>query len=174
MTAVIRRVTAEEWPQVKQLRLQALTDPVAHIAFLDTHENASAQPDSFWQQRTRNAAAGSAAAQFVAIGDDGEWFASATVIEHSKRADTGLIVGVYVAEGHRGAGTLEALFNAAAQWAAETGRTALMLEVHADNLRAQRAYERCGFTRTGEVVQLDIGLEYEMVRPLGAAGTVGA
>lgn len=172
MTTTIRRVDAGEWPRVRQLRLRALADPIAHLAFLDTLENASAQPESFWQERTRNAASGDGAAQFVAISAEGEWFASATVLPHSERAAAGLVVGVYVAEGHRGAGTLEALFDAVADWAAETGLTDLLLEVHVDNHRALRAYERSGFTRTGEIVQLDNGAEYVMIRPLKAAGTV--
>jgi GNAT superfamily N-acetyltransferase len=174
MSVEIRRIAPGEWEQVKALRLRALSDPVAHLAFLDTVEHASTQPDEFWQARTENAAIGDEAAQFVAIAEDGEWFGSATVIENRDHPGAGLVVGVYVADGHRGAGAIEALFDAAASWARRTGRSALYLEVHVDNHRAQRAYERWGFVRTGEISKLDNGEEYVMVHALGAADSVGA
>lgn len=56
MTFTVRRVEADEWERVRDLRLRSLQDPVAALAFLDTFENASVQPDEFWQQRTANAA----------------------------------------------------------------------------------------------------------------------
>ncbi|MFE6733554.1 GNAT family N-acetyltransferase [Microbacterium sp. NPDC057650] len=174
MSVEIRRIAPGEWQEVKALRLRALGDAVAHLAFLDTVEHASTQPDEFWRDRTVNAAVGDAAAQFVAITADGEWVGSATVIENRDRPGSGLVVGVYVADGHRGAGTMEGLFDAAASWARQTGRSALYLEVHVDNLRAQRAYERWGFVRTGEVTQQHNGEEYVMVHALSAADSVGA
>lgn len=59
MNYVIRPVRAEEWALAKELRLAALQDPVAPVAFLETYEQAVAQPDEFWQDRTaRGAEAG--------------------------------------------------------------------------------------------------------------------
>ncbi len=113
MTAV-RRIRADEWRQAKALRLQALADPVADLAFLETLDNASAQPDEFWQERTRNSADGDTAAQFVALTADGTWAGTTTVLADRDRADSGLVVGVYVAPEHRGAGLIEALLDAAA------------------------------------------------------------
>lgn len=75
MSVHVRRVEAGEWSQVKDLRLRALADPAAPIAFLDTVEHASGQPDRFWQERTVNAAEPSAAAQFVAVTDAGSGWA---------------------------------------------------------------------------------------------------
>jgi RimJ/RimL family protein N-acetyltransferase len=166
MSFVVRRVEADEWRQVRDLRLRALQDPVAALAFLDTFENASAQPDEFWRHRTAQAAAGGPNGQFVAVAEDGEWFGSATVIGDRDAAASALVVGVYVADGHRGAGAIEALFDECAAWAADGGLTGLTLEVHVDNHRAQAAYERCGFTRTGEITELANGHEYVMVRPV--------
>lgn len=168
MSTRVHRVLATEWAEVRTLRLRSLQDPVAALAFLDTFENASTLPDEFWQRRTSDAAAGGPNAQFVAIAEDGEWFGSATVIG-SQVPDvetTALVVGVYVAEGHRGGGTIEALFDECATWAAELGATELTLEVHVDNHRAQAAYERCGFTRTGQITELANGHEYVMTRPV--------
>ncbi|VXC19372.1 Protein N-acetyltransferase, RimJ/RimL family [Microbacterium sp. 8M] len=168
MSFTVRRVEAGEWERVRELRLRSLQDPVAALAFLDTFENASAQPDEFWRQRTANAAPGGPNAQYVAIAEDGEWFGSATVIPSQTSAGraTALVVGVYVADGHRGAGVIEVLFDECAAWAADHGYTELTLEVHVDNHRAQAAYERCGFTRTGEITELANGREYVMARPV--------
>src|SRR3954470_3028392 len=78
---VVRAIRAEEWPAVKRLRLLALQDPVAHLAFLETYEDALAKPDSFWQDRAAGAAEGATAAQqFVVEGPDGEWVGSLTVL----------------------------------------------------------------------------------------------
>ena len=166
----VRRIRPEEWREVRALRLRALADPIANLAFLDTLDNASSQPDSFWQQRARNSAEGDDAAQFIAVSDGGEWVGTVTVVRHSERGDTGLVVGVFVTPEHRGAHTIEALLEAAAQWARGRGWAELVLEVHVDNGRAAAAYERCGFTRTGELTEHVNGTEYVMSRPL-ATGT---
>ncbi|MBS1907142.1 MAG: GNAT family N-acetyltransferase [Actinobacteria bacterium] len=168
MTFAVRRIRSDEWARARELRLRALQDPVAALAFLDTFENASAQPDAFWQHRTADAAEGGPNAQFVAIADDGEWFGSATVLPSRLEVpeSTALVVGVYVAEGHRGAGAIETLFDECATWSAEQGAYGITLEVHVDNHRAQAAYERCGFTRTGQVTEHENGREYVMARPV--------
>lgn len=71
MNHVIRSIRADEWPAVKELRLAALRDPVAHLAFLETYEQSAARPDSFWRERAAGAAEGDGARQFVAVGPDG-------------------------------------------------------------------------------------------------------
>ncbi len=55
---VVRSINADEWPAAKALRLVALRDPIAHLAFLETYEQAAARPDSFWQERAAGAAKG--------------------------------------------------------------------------------------------------------------------
>ncbi|MBS1698082.1 MAG: GNAT family N-acetyltransferase [Actinobacteria bacterium] len=166
MSFAVRRVEAAEWAQVRDLRLRSLRDPVAALAFLDTIESASAQPDEFWQHRAAQAAEGGPNGQFVAIAADGDWFGSATVLGFRDAAESALVVGVYVAEGHRGGGAIEALLDACAAWAAAGDFTELVLEVHVDNHRAQAAYERCGFTRTGQITEHENGQEYVMLRPV--------
>ncbi len=58
MDHVIRPVPTEEWAKAKEIRLAALKDPVAHLAFLETYEQAVERPDSFWQDRAAQAAEG--------------------------------------------------------------------------------------------------------------------
>ena len=81
------------------------------------------------------------------------------------RAD---VVAVYVHPRHRGVGILDSLFEAAAEFAALRGASALTLDVHPENERAQRAYRRLGFAPTGVTVPSAIGRHIEMRRALDA------
>ena len=77
---VIRSIRSDEWRQVKELRLDALRDPVAHLAFLETYEDAVSKPDGFWQERASGAAVDATGRQqIVAVGEDGVWAGSVTV-----------------------------------------------------------------------------------------------
>lgn len=175
MTASVRRVLADEWRDVRALRLHALADAAAPIAFLDTLANATVRPDEFWQERTARAADTEASAQFVAIDAD-DWVGSVSVIRrgigetdhHDRRLEQPRsdVVGVYVRPSHRGQGTIDDLLAAASDWAASLGDTALTLDVHADNERAQNAYRRAGFAPTGFRFNGPIGPEVEMARSL--------
>ena len=176
MTDVVaRRIRADDWQRVRELRIAAVSDPVASIAFLSTLDQELAHDDRFWRTRAANAAAGDEAAQFVAE-VDGEWAGTATVLvrptgttDHTgrtvyvARAD---VVGVFVRRAHRGSGVIDALLDVAAEWAAGLGFSRLTLDVHADNARAQAAYRRSGFVPTGATFTDTIGPELEMVRAL--------
>lgn len=173
----VRRVRLHEWREVRDLRLLAVSDPDAGVAFLSTLDEELARDDAFWQERTAGAAFGENAAQFVAVAGD-EWVGTATVLlreagaaDHlgrtveAPRAD---VVGVFVDAAHRGTGLLARLFGAVGEWAAGRGADALTLDVHADNARAQAAYRRLGFAPTGVRFTSVIGPELEMHRPLRA------
>ncbi|SIT75178.1 GNAT family N-acetyltransferase [Microbacterium sp. RU33B] len=176
--ASVRRVRLHEWREVRDLRIEAVGDPDASIAFLTTTAEELARGDAFWQARTAGAAMGESGAQFVAIVDDA-WVGSATVLlrepgsrDHLgqevvvRRAD---VVGVYLSPAHRGRGILGELFAGAAEFAAGRGTDALTLDVHTENLRAQAAYRKLGFTPTGVTFTSVIGPELEMRRPFRAA-----
>ncbi|QDZ13841.1 GNAT family N-acetyltransferase [Humibacter ginsenosidimutans] len=173
---IVRRVRQDEWRQSRDLRLDALRDPDAAIAFLDTYERASTQSDEFWAERTANASEGAGAAQFVAE-HDGALVGTVTVlireagaIDHLDRAVDDAradVVGVFVRPSHRGDGTIDALFDAAATWAGDVGAIVMTLDVHEENARARAAYLRNGFTPTGETIAGPIGPEIVMARPVG-------
>ncbi|MBQ0988443.1 GNAT family N-acetyltransferase [Streptomyces sp. F63] len=161
----VRPIRAEEWREVKELRLLALKDPAAPIAFLDTYEQAAAKPDSFWQERAGGSAAGGTRVrQFVAEdGRDGTWTGTVTVlIEDAGGVDPfgttverrqAHVVGVFVRPEHRGSGVVDALFEAAVAWAwSVEDVTRARLYVHEDNARAERFYRRYGFTPSGVTV----------------------
>ena len=171
----IRRIRPDEWQQARDLRLDALRDEAARIAFLETHDDASAQPDEFYQDRTARAAAGDDVAQLVAaVGDD--WVGSVTVLVqragvpdyHGRPVEQSraVVVGVYVRPENRGTGLIDQLLDTGAQWARDLGFDSLVLGVHVDNTRAQAAYRRAGFAPSGVEFTSSIGPEIEMVRAL--------
>ncbi len=173
--ASVRRVRLHEWREVRDLRIEAVGDPDASIAFLTTTAEELARGDDFWRARTAGAAMGESGAQFVAIVDEA-WVGSATVLLREpgsrnhlgevvavRRAD---VVGVYLSPAHRGRGILGELFAAVAEWSSAQGVDALMLDVHTENARARAAYGRIGFTPTGVTFTSVIGPELEMRRPL--------
>ncbi|MEU9043748.1 MULTISPECIES: GNAT family N-acetyltransferase [unclassified Kitasatospora] len=167
-TITIRRVRQEDWARVKEIRLDALRDPVAAIAFLDTYEQASAKPDRFWQDRTTGAAAGSAVAQFVGEDADGRWLGTVSVLVERPGGSGALegdvveveqaqIAGFYVRPEARGTGLAHDLVRAARDWSwslAEPRIQRVRLFVHEDNARAEAMYVRAGFERSGVVLPL--------------------
>ena len=171
----VRRVRADEWEPARALRLDALRDEAAAIAFLDTYENAARQSDEFYRDRTARASDGDDIAQFVAI-DGSAWVGSVTVIaqrggslDHHDRPlerDRATVVGAYVRGEQRGSGLVDRLLPAAAQWGRDLGFDELTLGVHQDNGRAQGAYRRAGFVPSGFIFAGPNGPEVEMVRRL--------
>ncbi|MGW7253019.1 GNAT family N-acetyltransferase [Streptomyces sp. NPDC054834] len=174
---VIRAIRADEWPAAKALRLLALQDPVAHLAFLETYEEALEKPDTFWKERVERAAEGATSAQqIIADGPNGEWVGSLTVlVEEAGTKDwaglsverrQGHIVGVFVRPDYRGIGLTEVLFDAGLEWAWAQGTERVRLMVHEDNGRAQRFYRRAGFVPSGVTVPFvkdEAQLELEFV-----------
>ena len=165
MSYKIRSIRADEWAAAKKLRLVALQDPIAHLAFFETYENAAAQPDSFYKERAVGAAEGaSGAQQIIAEGPDGEWVGTLTVLlEEAGTTDwagwpverrQGHIVGVFVRPECRGIGLTEVLFDAGVEWAWERGAERVRLIVHEDNERARRFYGKVGFAHSGVTVPL--------------------
>ncbi|MFJ4581879.1 GNAT family N-acetyltransferase [Streptomyces echinatus] len=160
---VVRAIRPDEWAAVRQLRLDALRDPVAHLAFLETYEEAAARTDAFWQDRATGSGEGSAAArQIIAETPDGTWAGTLTVlVEEAGTKDwagdpvdrrQGHVVGVFVRPEHRGNGLIGALFDAGVRWAWEQRAERVRLFVHQENARAQGAYRRFGFEPSGRVV----------------------
>ncbi|MFJ8012484.1 GNAT family N-acetyltransferase [Streptomyces sp. NPDC096339] len=183
---VIRAVRGDEWEKVKELRLVALRDPAAAVAFLETEENALSQEDAFWQQRAAGAAEGRGARQFIAEAGDGRWVGSATVLIEAQGAtdyfgevveqQQGHVVGVFVRPEQRGSGLVERLFDAALEWAwslEEPVTERVRLFVHEDNARAEAFYRRYGFESSGVLVPLETGAkerEYVFTRPAVPVG----
>ncbi|WP_345646984.1 GNAT family N-acetyltransferase [Streptomyces siamensis] len=183
MSHVIRSIRSDEWALVKELRLAALQDPVAHLAFLETYEDAASKSDAFWQERAAGAAEGTTARQqIVAEAEDGVWAGSVTVlVEEAGTQDPfgtaveqsqGHLVGVFVRPEHRGseAGVTGALFDAALEWSWGIGLDRVRLFVHEKNARAEAFYRKVGFVATGGTAPVpgapgELELEYVIARP---------
>ncbi|MFF2653834.1 GNAT family N-acetyltransferase [Streptomyces sp. NPDC058045] len=157
----VRGIRADEWQAVKELRLAALQDPVAHLAFLESYEEGVAKADSFWQERAHGGAEGDGAVrQFVAEGEDGRWIGTVTVLVEEPGVGgpfgsvveqrQGHLVAVYIRPEHRGRGVLDALFEAALKWSWSRGLERVRLLVHERNGRAQQAYRKAGFVVSGQ------------------------
>lgn len=181
---IIRRVRAEEWQPLRDLRLDALRDPVAAVAFLETYEQAAARSDEFWQDRTTRAATDPHVAQFLAEAEDGRWLGSMTGVVERPGGNPALegdviavdqvhVVGVYVRPETRGTGLALDLIRAVQDWAwslTEPRIERVRLFVHEDNPRAEAMYRKAGFEYTG--VSLPVpgggaGRENELAVPRG-------
>lgn len=162
---VIRTTRESDWREVRALRLEMLRD--TPLAYLETLEHALAVDEDTWRHRARR---GETAGQtsVVAI-EDGRWVGH--MGGYIPDAATGpMLVGVYVAPDRRGdaAGVTRALLDAIERWASAHGST-LRLEVHEDNPRARRFYEKLGFVLTGRTSTYPLepgGLELEMIKRL--------
>ncbi|MEU1278777.1 GNAT family N-acetyltransferase [Streptomyces sp. NPDC005805] len=178
---VVRRVRADEWAAARELRLAALRDPLAPIAFLETYETALARPDAEWQERTATAAEGRDVVQFVAEAPGGGWDGTVTLlveragvearIGKAAPVDQTHVVGVFVRPEARGSGVADALFRAALDWswALESPRAErVRLVFHADNVCAEGLYRRMGFLPSGDASPIPgdaDAREYVVARP---------
>lgn len=161
MEYAIRPVRAREWAKAKEIRLESLLDPAAGIAFLETHTDAAAKPDSVYRERTERASAGETSRQLIAEAADGQWLGTVTLIverpgveslgEIPEVAQTH-IVAVYVRPEARGTGLAEHLIRAGVEWSwglTDPRVERVRLWVHQDNARAEALYRKAGFVRTG-------------------------
>jgi len=162
---LIRTTSEADWQAVRALRLEMLRD--YPLAYAETLEHALDVDEPVWRMR---AARGTTPGQTSIVAIDGErWVGH--MGGYIPDASTGpLLVGVYVAPDYRGdgAGVSRLLLDAVEDWARGFGDT-LRLEVHEDNPRAIRFYEKLGFTRTGRSREYELepgGLELEMIKPL--------
>jgi GNAT superfamily N-acetyltransferase len=171
MPHLIRPVRADEWPKDKALWLEALADPAAPVAFMDTLREVSGRPDFFWRENLARSAHGRFERKFVAEGPDGDWAATVAVLlevpgDHDAfgepiHAPQAQLAGAFVRAEHRGSGLAARLFEGAAQWAwtlREPAIDRIRLFVHRDNPRAEAFYRRFGFVATGVV----LGSTHEM------------
>ena len=158
----IRQAHIDDGPQLWGLRLEMLAD--APLAYLDTLDRAVARGLGEYHHRVRGWVTEPDRTLFVAVRDS-------ALIGHlgvvDERGYTGLVMA-YVTPAARGQGVLKGLVDAAAEWSKEAGRRELLLEVMERNHRAIRAYEKLGFTATGNRhphPYLTPFTELEMVRP---------
>ncbi|MEY9895291.1 ribosomal protein S18 acetylase RimI-like enzyme [Catenulispora sp. MAP5-51] len=148
MAYSVRRTTADEWRDYRELRLAALIDSPTN--FGQTHEQALAIPDETWQERARTNATSDLQAFFVAVDDTtGKLVGMWGVMPHNAHPGVHHVLGVYVRPEARGTEVARLLNQACVDFARTTDAKDLTLLVRDDNDRGRRFYEREGFELTG-------------------------
>lgn len=158
----IRRLTPEDSDLLRSLRLRALAD--APTAFGSTYEREEAFTDEVWRHRLR----ADGHPHVVCEGPDGAAMGLAAGVRDSTDATVGHLMAMWVAPEARGSGAADLLIDRVVEWARDAGMATVKLHVTEGNARAERAYERNGFSRTGATLVRDRDdvVEVEMERRL--------
>jgi RimJ/RimL family protein N-acetyltransferase len=162
---VIRRIRADDVTAYREVRLRALHEDPS--AFGSTYDEEHVKPESWWVERTAASAAGEERSVFLAF-DDISCVGLAGGYRGDQAAERELF-SMWVAPSHRGTGIANDLVGAVLTWAEGSGALCVGLWVTRGNDRAQRLYERLGFTVTGDVQPLPSDPckdEIRMMRPL--------
>jgi GNAT superfamily N-acetyltransferase len=142
----VRRIRADEWPELRRLRIEALRD--APLAFGSTYALDAAMEDDDWQRWAGGAAA--AADQVIVVAaTDGRWVAMARGSVSRDDASDAYLTAVYVVPAFRGRGLARAVSAEVIAWARGMGMRRVLLHVADWNGAARRTYESLGFTATG-------------------------
>lgn len=136
--AVVRRVTADDWRLLREVRLAALAD--APLSFASSRQEEATYPEARWRGMTSSAAMFATTVGATPVG---------MVAGLRRDADDARGLGaMWVAPAWRGRGVASALADAVVTWAIADGGRILGLWVPTDNARAVRFYERQGFEPT--------------------------
>ena len=148
MKIVVRRVTEDDWPLLRAIRLEMLTD--SPDAYLERVVDAEPRTEAEWRFRSNRGSSGATDLALAAEDPDqpDRWVGYLACFVDSPKQ--GHVVSVYVAPSQRGTGLAGQLLDGVIDWArGEAGLDRLHLHVHEDNARAQAFYRRYGFTATG-------------------------
>ena len=150
----IRRIRADEWVELRDLRLRALQD--APDAFGSTFAEESVRTDAQWMAWAAALAEGGSSFGAVAV-DHGGWVAMAVGEPHRDHAGEAGLFAMWVTTDVRGAGVGRDLVERVVAWASSQAFPLLRLLVTQANDGAIRLYERCGFTDEGVRLPLRAG-----------------
>jgi GNAT superfamily N-acetyltransferase len=169
----VRRLRPEDHLLLRTLRLRCLREEPT--AFGSTYEREVSFDDDVWTHRLRpggnphwvfeaphGSPAGSPAGSPMGI------VAGARDEAEPHVAD---VLGMWVDPAARGSGVADALIAQVIAWAEDERLTMLRLHATEGNVRAEGAYRRHGFARTGRTFlrERDGLTEFEMARAVGAA-----
>jgi ribosomal protein S18 acetylase RimI-like enzyme len=141
----VRRVQADEWEPLREVRLRSLAD--APEAFATTHAEAAARSERWWREWAARAATDVRQAIFLAW-DGTEAIGIGGAYGGPARFD---VVSMWTDPAWRGRGVGAALLQAAIAFA---GDAPVFLSVTENNDAARRLYERHGFVPTGHTEPL--------------------
>ena len=144
----IRRIRADEWSEMRSLRLHALAN--APTAYGSTLAHEQSYSEKVWRERSLGASSGCERATFVAE-RDGAWIGVVTGLanQQGETKQSTLLVAMFVAASARRKGIGVALVDALTSWARNCGADQITLWVTSDNDPAISLYQQCGFAFTG-------------------------
>ncbi len=142
---LVRRVAAQEWPRLRELRLRALAD--APDVFSEPLVEALAQPDERWRSWAIEAAESPLSAVFVAVACE-VWAGMTAGLIRSEDRDVAWMSAMWVDPAYRRHGTGRRLIDQVSAWAADHGATELRLHVTDTNAGARALYTDSGFVAT--------------------------
>ena len=162
----VRRIRANEWQALRDVRLRALLD--TPDAYGSTYEEESSDPDHKWRDWAVSGADGGSGFTAVATGETG-WVGLAVGMPHRAFPGELGLFAMWVDPVWRGRGLGRRLVDDVVAWAVAQRFPTIRLLVTTTNGPAFRLYERCGFIDTGERVPLREGSDLvaaTMVRSL--------
>ena len=157
----MRRISADEWLRLRDLRLEALQD--SPTAFVSQYAEERMKSDAEWRSRALRSCGehpqpdgGLVVTLALEHAGSDHWVGMATVFQEPGAAEPqAQVVGVCVQLAHRGraAGAAEVLVRGALGWARGDGAAErVRLFVREDNRRAMAFYGRLGFVETGVAI----------------------
>lgn len=150
----IVELTANDWQEMKELRLQALKN--SPRAFGQTLEDAQSQTETEWRKRFETG-------RYFCAKENGKLVGMLCVVrERGDKVDhTVNIYSVYVTPEARGKGVARALFDRVMAEYVDGKTRKMRLQVAADNQAARTLYESLGFQQVGYLKdELHVGEEY--------------
>jgi len=152
----IKRITPEEWPTLRDVRLRSLQD--SPEAFGQRYDEAAAGSDDDWAANARAAAEGNRRIWFIAR-DENE--APVGVVQARRRQPFDcLLFSMWVAPEARRLGVGSALVDAVQEWGESWGARRVVLWVLAANEPATRFYYQIGFTMLNDGPDAESGRAY--------------
>jgi ribosomal protein S18 acetylase RimI-like enzyme len=156
----VRRIVADEWRELRDVRLRALLE--APDAYGSTYEEGTGEPDDTWREWAASGAEGGQGFTATAVGDTGWVGLAVGAPHHAFPGEVGLFA-MWVDPAWRGRGVGRRLVDRVIAWAVAERFPTIRLLVTETNEPAFRLYERCGFVDTGERVPLREGSDLAAV-----------
>jgi len=147
MSAAVRVATGDDWPVWRDLRLRALRESPDAFGSTAAREEAFTEPD--WRARLEEPGT-------VAVLVEGDGAAVAMGAAYPDLPGLLHVVAMWTDPAFRGRGLAGTVLAAIEEWAAARG-LGLHLDVNVANPTARAAYERYGFSGTGETRPLRDG-----------------
>lgn len=146
---VIRRLRTGDGPRLREVRLRALGD--APYAFSSSLATESGLGWEFWEERVAQSGVGQDGVVFIAV-DGQQSVGMAGGFYPDRGSGVAMLWGMWVDPSARRSGTGEALVEAVADWARDTGAVRLQLAVTdcEESVPAAALYRKLGFAETGE------------------------